>query len=55
MANRRNRKSGAAKGAPADTTDAHERDKDFLNEAEMDRVLGPRRRVGTALAITCSC
>jgi type 1 fimbriae regulatory protein FimB len=39
MANRRKRKSGAAKAPPAHTTDAHERDKDFLNADEIDRVL----------------
>ena len=39
MANRRKRKSGAAKAAPAHTTDAHERDKDFLSADEIDRVL----------------
>src|SRR5262245_575850 len=39
MANRRKRKSGAGKVAPAPTTDAHERDKDFLSPEEIDRVL----------------
>src|SRR3981081_341436 len=39
MANRRTRQSGAANGASAHTTDAHERAKDFLSADEIDRVL----------------
>src|SRR5256885_300618 len=39
MATRRKRKSGASKAASAHTTDAHERDKDFLSADEIDRVL----------------
>jgi len=39
MANRRNGKSGAAKGSSAYTTDAHERTKDFMTESEIDRLL----------------
>ena len=44
MANRRKRKSGAAKAAPAHTTDAHERDKDFLSADEIDRVLDAAKK-----------
>jgi site-specific recombinase XerD len=39
MTNRRNRKSEGAKRASADTTNAHERDKNFLTASEVDRVL----------------
>jgi site-specific recombinase XerD len=39
MANRRNRKSAGTKPDIAHTTDAHERDKDFLTEGEVNRVL----------------
>lgn len=39
VAKRRNGKSGVAARPPAPTTDAHERDKDFLNESEIDRLL----------------
>jgi type 1 fimbriae regulatory protein FimB len=39
MTKRRNRQSEPDKGANAHTTDAHERDKDFLTEAEIDRLL----------------
>jgi type 1 fimbriae regulatory protein FimB len=39
VAKRRNGKSGAGKGAPAATTDGHERGKDFLNASEMDCLL----------------
>ena len=53
MANRRNRKSDGGTGATAHTTDAHERDKDFLTEAEIDRILDaakgePARRAGSS-------
>jgi site-specific recombinase XerD len=44
MAKRRIRKSKAAKGPTAHTTDAHERGKDFLNENEMDRLLGGAKK-----------
>ena len=37
--NKRKVKSRAAKGSAARTTDAHERGKDFLNEAEIDKLL----------------
>ena len=39
MAKRRNGESGPAKRSAAHTTDAHERDKDFLNASEIDRLL----------------
>ena len=42
MAKRRNGESGPERGGgqrSGDTTDAHERDKDFLNASEMDRLL----------------
>ena len=39
MAKRRNGESGAATRSAAHTTDAHERDKDFLNASEIDRLL----------------
>ena len=39
MAKRRNGESGPAKRSVAGTTDAHERDKDFLNASEIDRLL----------------
>ena len=44
MANRRKRKSGAGRAVPAHTTDAHERDKDFLSPEEIDRVLDAAKR-----------
>jgi site-specific recombinase XerD len=39
MAKRRNGESGPATRSAAHTTDAHERDKDFLNASEIDRLL----------------
>ena len=39
MAKRRNGESGPAKRSAAHITDAHERDKDFLNASEIDRLL----------------
>jgi type 1 fimbriae regulatory protein FimB len=39
MAKRRIGESGPAKRSAAHTTDAHERDKDFLNASEIDRLL----------------
>src|SRR6476660_7051598 len=39
MAKRRIGESGPAKRSAAHTTDAHERDKDFLNTGEIDRLL----------------
>jgi type 1 fimbriae regulatory protein FimB len=44
MANRRKRKSGAVSAATAHTTDAHERDKDFLSAEEIDRVLDAAKK-----------
>jgi integrase len=53
MANRRKRKSGAAKTAPAHTTDAHERDKDFLSADEIDRVLDAAKKGPHTLRHSC--
>jgi hypothetical protein len=39
MAKRRNGESGRVMRSAAHTTDAHERDKDFLNASEIDRLL----------------
>ena len=39
VTNRRRVKSRAAKGSAAGTTDAHERAKNFLNEAEIEKLL----------------
>ena len=39
MPKRRNGESAAAKRATAHTADGHERDKDFLNPAEIERLL----------------
>jgi hypothetical protein len=39
MAKRRNGESAAAKRTAAHTTDAHEREKDFLDASEIDRLL----------------
>ena len=39
MAKRRNGESGPGTRSAAHTTDAHERDKDFLNASEIDRLL----------------
>jgi type 1 fimbriae regulatory protein FimB len=42
--NRRSVKSVAAKGSAAPTTDAHERRKNFLNEAEIEKLLEAAKR-----------
>ena len=42
--NGRNVKSASKKGPDAATTDGHERDKDFLNESEMDKLLEGAKR-----------
>src|SRR4249919_2375750 len=44
MAKRRNGESGPGTRSPAQTTDAHERDKDFLNASEIDRLLEAAKR-----------
>ena len=51
--NGRNVKSPTAKRGSADTTDAHERRKDYLNEAEVDKLLEGGKRISYgARAIT---
>jgi len=42
--NRRNVKSASKKRSGADTTDAHEREKDFLNESEIEKLLEAAKR-----------
>ena len=44
LTNRRNVKSRRAQGAQSGPTDAHERSKDFLSEAEIDRLLEAAKR-----------
>jgi len=53
MAKRRNGESRAAQRPAAHTTDAHERDKDFLTPARSSACWRVPRRQGTASAVTC--